>query len=102
LEVSEEMAKQNTGGKEVKEFNGKLVKRFPRGNCSATIFENAIDKDGKQISVRNVVVQKSYKDAEGIWQSTNTYSVNDLPSLALVANKAYDFLKTKEKVRANG
>jgi len=82
--------------------DGDLDRRFSRGNCTATIFKNKVNKDGKQIIIRNTVVRKSYKDVEGVWQSTSAFNVNDLPCLALVANEAYNYLKTKEMVRANG
>ena len=80
---------KNTPEKQEK-TNGTLEKRFQRGNCVATIFRNKICKDGEEFSVKSIVLQKNYKDAEGKWQSTNSFNINDLPRISLVADKAYD------------
>ena len=70
-------------------------KTFRQGSCSAAVFANGIQKNGKTIQMRKVSVQRSYKDKDG-WKNTNSYGINDLPKLALVANKAYDYLTSKE------
>ena len=71
-------------------------KTFRQGSCSASVFVNGIRKNGKTIEMKKVSVQKSYKDKDGTWKNTNSYGINDLPKLALVANKAYDYLTAKE------
>ena len=70
-------------------------KTFRQGSCSASVFVNGIKKNGKDIPVRNVAIQRSYKDTDG-WKNTNSYSANDLPKLILVAVKAYNHLTAKE------
>jgi len=70
-------------------------KTFRQGSCSASVFANTITKNGKPVQMQKVSVQKSYKDKDG-WKNTNSYDINDLPKLALVANKAYDYLTAKE------
>lgn len=74
---------------------GQPVKTFRQGSCSASVFSNEIKKNGKTIPMQKVSVQKNYK-AGNEWKSTNSYDVNDLPKLALVASKAYDCLTSKE------
>ena len=56
-------------------------KTFRQGSCSASIFANEIQKNGKRIKMQRVSVQRSYKDQEG-WKNTNSYGINDLPKLA--------------------
>ena len=70
-------------------------KTFRQGSCSASVFVNGIEKNGKSIELKKVTVQRSYKGMDG-WKNTNSYGINDLPKLALVANKAYEYLTAKE------
>lgn len=71
-------------------------KSFRQGACAASIFANEIEKNGKPILVPKVSIQRRYRDKDGKWQSTNSYGVNDLPKLIIVASKAYDYLTAKE------
>ena len=76
----------------------KPEKTFRQGSCSASAFVNGIKKNGKDIEMKKVSVQRSYKERDGSWKNTNSYGVNDLPKLALVASKAYDYLTAKEGI----
>lgn len=73
-------------------------KTFRQGACSASIFVNGINKNGKDIEIPKVALQRGYKDKDGNWQTTNSYGINDLPKLIVAANKAYDYLTAKEGV----
>ena len=72
------------------------IKVIRNGCCSASIFENQIQKNGRTMKVTKVIVQKSYKSGQG-WKNTNSFEVNDLPKLFFVACKAYDYLTAKAK-----
>ena len=67
---------------------------FRHGSCSASVFENQFDRDDEKITIRSVSFQRSYRDKEGIWQTTSSLKVNDIPKAVLVLNKAYEFLTT--------
>jgi hypothetical protein len=67
-------------------------KRFKCGACEAAIFENEVVKNGKTLRLKKVSIQKRYRDADGNWNSTNSYDANDLPKLKLVADEAYRYL----------
>lgn len=71
-------------------------KRFRQGNCTASVFVNKIQKDGQEIEAHNVVLQKSYTDKEGNWQSANSFGRNDLPKIIRAAEKAFDYLTTRD------
>lgn len=70
----------------------KPEKKFKCGAVEAAVFVNEIDKDGKALKIRKVSVQKRYRNADGDWNSTNSYDINDLPKLKLVADEAYRYL----------
>ena len=72
-------------------------KTFNQGSCRAAVFANEIKQNGKTAIFRNVSIQKRYKDKDGNWQNTNSFGVNDLPKLVLIATKAYDYLTLKKE-----
>ncbi len=74
----------------------KPVKSFKAGAVKASIFENESQYNGRQSTIHRVVIDKTYKDANGQWKSTNSFSgYSDLPKAILVLQKAYEFLTLK-------
>lgn len=67
-------------------------KKFRCGAVEAAVFVNEIEKSGKTLRLKKVSIQKRYRDADGNWNSTNSYDANDLPKLKLVADEAYRYL----------
>lgn len=65
---------------------------FKAGAVRASVFQNLISKDGRQIPLPKVVVEVRYKDKMGQWQGTNSMSVNDLPKAILALQKAFEYL----------
>ena len=74
----------------------KPEKTFRQGSCSASVFVNELNKDGRKMQMKSVVLQRSYKAGDE-WKNTNSYTANDLPKLVLVATKAFDYLTSKEE-----
>lgn len=72
-------------------------KTFVQGSCRAAIFANQITQDGKTAMIKKVNIQRRYMDKDGNWQNTNSFGVNDLPKLILVAGKAYDYLTSRQE-----
>ncbi len=81
---------------EIKPTADQPEKRFKQGNCTASIFANKVMKDGQEIETHSVVLLKSYTDKEGNWQSTNSYGRNDLPKIVRAAEKAFDYLTSRD------
>jgi len=72
----------------------KPEKKFRAGAVTATVWKNHTE-EGKEYST--VSFERSYKDKNEQWQTTNSLRVNDLPRAAMVLNKAYEFLAMKEQ-----
>ena len=73
-------------------------KRFSTGVVTATVWQNAgKGRNGEIVSYRTVSLQRRYKDKNGVWQSANSFRVNDLPKAALVLQKAYEYLVLREQ-----
>ncbi|MFH1506282.1 MAG: hypothetical protein ABIE94_04845 [archaeon] len=68
-------------------------KKFRAGAISATVWKNqGQTQDKEKITYRTVSFERNYKDKSGIWQTTTSLRVNDLPKAMLVLGKAYEFV----------
>ena len=73
-------------------------KKFSTGVITATVWQNqGKGRNGEVVGYRTVSLQRRYKDKNGVWQSTNSFRVNDLPKASLVLQKAYEFLVIREQ-----
>jgi hypothetical protein len=73
-------------------------KKFRAAGVSATVWRNSgQNKDGEPISYRTISIERNYKDKNGEWKSTNSFRTNDLPKVALVSNKAYEYILMADK-----
>jgi len=84
--------------KEIKD-TGKTMpeKKFRAGGVVATVWNNKVDSDGKEIEYKTISIDRSYKNNKDEWQKTNSYRINDLPKVELVAKKAYDYIIGKDE-----
>lgn len=67
-------------------------KKFVSGGISATVWKNTAEKDGKEFEYHTVSVERNYRDEKEEWHKTSSMRVNDLPKIALVSQKAYEYL----------
>jgi len=77
--------------------NNNLEKRIQVGNCTAAVFVNEVETATGKVAMRNVVLQRTYKDKEDKYQHANNYGVNDLPKAILALQKAYEYLVYKQE-----
>lgn len=69
------------------------VASWKAGALQVAVWENAAQSpEGTVQSYHSVSFERRYKDKSGVWQSTNSLRVNDLPKAALLLNKAYEYL----------
>lgn len=61
------------------------------GAVKATVWANEVESNGQKFTVHNTDIVRTYKDGEQ-WKETNQYRKNDLPKVALVAQKCFEFL----------
>ena len=79
--------------------NGKRPEQaFQFGAVRAAIWSNtATDKKGQTFDATKVALDRAYKDAEGDWQHTNRFGLNDIPKAILALQKAYEYLVTRRE-----
>lgn len=64
--------------------------RFQAGGVSAAVFVNEGKRtDGSTFTVRRTVLQRTYLDAGGQYQTTSSLDANDLPRAILVLMRAF-------------
>jgi len=66
--------------------------KFRSGAIAATIWANETVRDGKKVAYKSVTFERSYKDKNDEWQSTNSLRTADIPKAILVLSKAYEHL----------
>ena len=66
--------------------------KFRSGAIVATIWSNEAVRDGKKVEYKTVSFERSYKDKNDQWQTTNSLRTADLPKAILVLSKAYEHL----------
>jgi len=75
----------------------KPEKVFKIGAVRASIFRNAIERQGKQVMLPKVVLEVRYRDKAGTWKGTNSLSLNELPKAVLALQKAFEYLSEKKE-----
>ena len=75
-------------------------KKFSTGAISAAIWKNngVSKRDGQAVEFNTISLQRRYQDKEGVWKSTNSLRINDLPKASLVLQKAYEYIVLKDNV----
>ncbi|MGV8141134.1 MAG: hypothetical protein ACP5NW_01685 [Candidatus Woesearchaeota archaeon] len=66
--------------------------KYRAGALAATIWSNETVKDGKKVEYKTVSFERSYKDKNDQWQTTNSLRTADIPKAILVLTKAYEHL----------
>ena len=79
------------------QMSNRPEKVFQHGGVKAAIFVNEHDKDGQSFTKKRISVQKVYRDKEGMFKTTTSLEVNDLPKAVLVLQKAFDYLTVKHE-----
>ena len=75
----------------------KPEKVFRIGSVSVSVFVNEIDVEGGTRRIRNVNLQRRYRDSDdGEWKSTSSFGLGELPQLAAVLDLAMQHVAHKE------
>jgi len=70
----------------------KPEKKFSCGPVSASIWAKTKTVEGETVKFYSVTITKAYKEGED-WKYTNSFNIEDLPKVALVANEAYKYIR---------
>jgi len=72
----------------------KPEKKFSCGPVSASIWAKTKTVEDETVKFYSVTITKAYKESED-WKYTNSFNIEDLPKVALVANEAYKYVRLR-------
>jgi hypothetical protein len=71
-------------------------KKIRCGGVEAAIWQNTTQMNGQDRQTYSIQIQRTYKDKDGNWQETNSYHTSDLPKVALIAQKSFEWITLKQ------
>ena len=74
-------------------------RKFRAGAIAATIWKNEQQGEQGPYMFHTIKLERSYKDKDGSWKTTNSFRLGDLPRAALVLNKAYEYLSLEQELK---
>jgi hypothetical protein len=79
------------------------VAKFKAGQVSSALWENQIQVKGAAVTVLKATVQRRYKDRNGEWQSSTSFSRNEIPLAIHCLQKAFEkIIEMQSEDSANG
>jgi len=76
------------------------LKKFRAGNVSCALWENEATVNGRQITLLKATIDRRYKDKDGQWKSSSSFSRNEIPLVQYVLGKAFEAMV--EEKQSNG
>ena len=70
----------------------KPVKKIRAGLVGAALWENEIEVNGVKKAVLKATVDRRYTDKDGKWQSSQSFSRNEIPLAVYCLLKAFDVM----------
>jgi hypothetical protein len=81
--------------------NNPPIKEFRAGTVVVAVWSQTVSVNGRAVPQYSIRVQKRYRDDKtGEWKTTSYYRTEELPKLALVVSRAYEFLTLRETEEA--
>jgi hypothetical protein len=81
----------------------KPVAKFRAGQVSAALWENEITvKNGGKATMLKATVQRRYRDKDGTWKSSGSFSRNEIPLAIYCLQKAFEKIIEVQIDSANG
>ncbi len=78
------------------------IAKFKAGAVSTALWENDIEVKGRTITILKATVQRRYKDKDGNWQSSGSFSRNEIPLAIYCLQKCFEKIIEKQGEAVNG
>ena len=73
----------------------KPIRVFAAGGIRAAIWANTVEKNGREVSVHSVQIDRTFKQGSD-FKRTSRFGLADLPRVQLVAAKAFEFTPARQ------
>jgi hypothetical protein len=81
-------------------MTGQPLARFRAGPVSCAIWENEIQVNGTTKTMLKASVSRRYKDRDGNWKSSQSFSRNETPLAIYCLEKAFEKIIEEETAQA--
>ena len=75
----------------------KPLKSSAAGGVRAAIWENEIQVNGSAKTMLKATIERRYRDKDGSWKSTTSFSRNEIPLAVYCLEKAFEAIIEEEK-----
>jgi hypothetical protein len=65
------------------------IKKYRAGSVSCALWENEATVDGRSVPILKATVERRYKDKDGSWKSTGSFSRNEIPLVIFCLVQAF-------------
>jgi hypothetical protein len=66
------------------------IKKFSAGSVSCALWENEATVDGRKVGILRATVERRYKDKDGTWKSSGSFSRNEIPMAIYCLGKTFE------------
>ena len=67
------------------------LKKFSAGSISCALWENEVTTaNGRKVPMLKATIERRYKDRDGTWKSSGSFSRNEIPLVQYVLAKAFE------------
>ena len=73
------------------------MRSFAAGGVRAAIWENEIRVNGSAKTILKASVERRYRDKDGSWKSTTSFSRNEIPLAIYCLTEAFEAIIEEEK-----
>jgi len=77
------------------------IAKFRAGGISCALFENDIQVNGASKTILKATIARRYKDKNGEWKSSGSFSRNEIPLAIYCLQKAFEAI-IEEQSSSNG
>jgi len=79
------------------------LKKFSAGSVSCALWENEISTaNGRKVPMLKATIDRRYKDKDGNWQSSGSFSRNEIPLAVFCLQKAFDKIVEMQNTASAG
>jgi len=74
--------------------------KFKAGQVSSALWENEVQMPRGTVRILKATIQRRYKDKKGTWQSSTSFSRNEIPLAIHCLQKAFEKIIEKQNEEA--
>ena len=73
----------------------KPIARFQAGAVTCALWQNRVTVDGRATTIVKATIDRRYQDRDGVWQTSQSFTRNEIPLAIHVLQKAFEAMLDK-------